>query len=79
MGLLGEVIHGSPVKVKELPDGRYPDVIEGALGAPGAEFFDELARLVGHGDGHFGAVSLESIRDFLRAVLEKRGGRALAF
>jgi hypothetical protein len=79
MGLLGEVIHGPAVQVKELPNGRDPDVIEGALGAPGAELFDELARLVRHGHGHLGTVGLESVRDFLRAIFKERGGRALAF
>jgi hypothetical protein len=79
MGLLGEVIHGPAVKVEELPDGRDPDVILGALGAPGAELFNELTRLLRHGHSHLASVGLESVRDLLRAVLEERGGRALAF
>jgi hypothetical protein len=79
VGLLGEVIHGPAVQIEELPDGGDADVIEGALGAPGAELFDELARLLRHGHGHLGTVGLETVRYFLRAILEERGGRALAF
>jgi hypothetical protein len=79
VGLLGQVIHRPAVQVEELPDRGDPDVIEGALGAPGAELIDELARFLRHGHGHLGSVRLESVRYFLRAVLEERGGRALAF
>ena len=77
--LLRQVIHRAAVQVEELPDCCDSHVIERAPRAPRAELLHELARLLSHRHGNLGTVRLEPIRDFLRAVLEERGGRALTF